>query len=184
MKELNLVTPIPPSVNHYMNYRIARGRKLFIKTFPSPETVKYQRLMKQYIPEEIKKQNWNMLGPDEFAYVYITFYFERKRKDSNNYLKVPFDCFTENGVWYDDDKAMPVVTRVFIDKENPRAEFTIKKAKFIGAFDSKKDYNKFLQNNCSICTKNSDKCTILKTLLDNKITVNADQEKCFKIKEK
>lgn len=183
MNILKLTTPIPPSVNHYLNYRVGRsGRKTYVQSYPAVETINYQAKIRKYVAEQIELQGWEIPDKDTFVYVYITFYFARKRKDSNNYLKVPFDVFTDAKVWHDDDKALPIVERVYIDRENPHAEFTIVPAEFKGIFDNEKDLSDFKEKNCKICTKNEANCMVLKSLLGNEISSNTTKEKCNKIR--
>lgn len=181
MKEINFTTPIPPSVNHYLNYRVGGyGNKRFVSSYPAPETIKYTKETLKIVKEAMMDQGWESNDPDMFYDVHMTFYFDRKRKDSNNYLKVPFDVFTDAGLWIDDDKALPVVERVYIDRERPRIEFKIVEKEFKGIFDSNSEFINFLQNNCNSCKRNTEKCGILKKILGNEIVSEVTDNICNK----
>ena len=43
-KVLKLISPIPPSVNHYLGYRtVKKGGKYLAVSYKKPEAVKYQK---------------------------------------------------------------------------------------------------------------------------------------------
>lgn len=184
--ELFLTSPIPPSVNNYIKYRVARsGRRLFVQAYPTAETVKYRKEFSEYVKKEIANTGWIMPDKDKIIYVECYFYINRKRKDANNLFKVMLDVLTECGVYYDDDNVVPVGKRIIIDKYNPRVELTIKIGNEVGVFKDDSEYNDFLTNNCDKCTKNSEKCAILKDLRNNKLNEFAyDSKNCVKRKNK
>lgn len=184
--ELFLVSPMPPSVNNYMKYRVARsGRRLFVQTYPTAETVKYRKEFSEYVKNKITETGWIMPDKDKIIYVECYFYINRKRKDANNLFKVMLDVLTECGVYYDDDNVVPVGKRIIVDKYNPRIELTIKIGDEVGVFKDAIEYGNFLINNCDKCTKKSEKCTILRDLKNNKLSEFAyDLQNCGKKKNK
>jgi Holliday junction resolvase RusA-like endonuclease len=183
MNKLILTSPLPPSVNNYLNYKIAsRGRKKFVQAYPSEETVVYKDFFIDYVKDEIREQNWTRPEKGKLVFVRMTFFMDRKRKDPNNYLKVLFDALTEAGVYFDDDVALPVAERVYIDAANPRIEIEIYESGAIGIFEDQEDLDLFLQNNCYQCKKPHEKCSIFKKLLDNRIIEEVEDRTCLRRK--
>lgn len=183
MSKLVLTSPLPPSVNSYMNYRVgSKGRKKFVQAFPSDETVIYKDYFIDYVKDEIIKQSWLRPEKGKLVFVQMTFFLDRKRKDPNNFIKVPFDALTEAGVYLDDDIALPLAPRVYIDAKNPRIEIEIYESEAIGIFDNEEDYQKFLDENCMICKRKIETCGVLKQLLDNRIIEEVKDRNCLKRK--
>ena len=59
-QELKLVSPIPPSVNHYLSYRaIMRGGKPLAMSYKTREAVKYQQEFIKYVRKEVFAQKWH-----------------------------------------------------------------------------------------------------------------------------
>ena len=57
-KVLKLISPIPPSVNHYLGYRtVKKGGKYLAVSYKKPEAVKYQKNFKEYINRESLNQH-------------------------------------------------------------------------------------------------------------------------------
>ena len=61
--------------------------------------------------------------PFEF---YIDVFYPSKRSDLDNSFKVVLDCLQKSKVIKNDNNCSLIHARKFIDKENPRIEFTIK----------------------------------------------------------
>lgn len=180
---LKLTSPLPPSVNNYLNYRVARsGRRQFVQSYPSAETKKYQSYFKEYVEKEISNQNWKVPEKDKMIYIEMILYLDRKRKDPNNFLKVPIDVLTDSGVWLDDDVVLPLCKNMYIDAKNPRIEIIIYESSSIGIFNNITELNNFKMNNCNICSKNESRCTILRKMLENRIIDDSNTVKCNKIK--
>lgn len=182
MKKLKLVSPIPPSVNNYLNYKVASApnNRKFVQAYPSEQTISYKRFFTDYVKDQMKEQDWTRPEKGKLVYVMCTFYLDRKRKDPNNFLKVPLDVFSEAGVYVDDDIALPVVPRLYIDSKNPRIEFEIYESSSIGVFKDKEELDKFMKENCSVCKKDASKCSVLKKLLDNRIIDDSNNLVCRK----
>jgi crossover junction endodeoxyribonuclease RusA len=181
-KVLKLITKVPPSVNHYMEYRSVRmGRKRIVKAFPSKETVSFQKSFLPYVKKEMQRQKWDSPDRSKLVMIDTVFYFPRKRLDANNYYKVPLDVMEKAGVYYDDACTLPITKNLFIDKHNPRMEMTIYESSKIGIFNDLFEYNDFIENNCSHCRKDQTNCTILKALKENRIHPEATSKKCRKI---
>jgi crossover junction endodeoxyribonuclease RusA len=181
MKKLFLTSPLPPSVNGYLNYRIgSNGRKKFVQIYPSTETNLYKNFFTDYVKDEVREQDWERPEKGALVFVQMTFFLDRKRKDPSNFIKVPFDVLTDAGVYVDDDIALPIVNRVYIDKLNPRIEIEIYESESIGIFDDQADLTNFLSDNCLFCKKDTNKCSILKKLLENRIIEEVENRTCLR----
>lgn len=181
MRILKLISPLPPSVNSYLNYRVAqKGKRRFVQAYPNKETEIYKDFFTDYVKDQIKEQEWIRPDKGKLVYVRCTFYMDRKRKDPSNFIKVPFDVLTEAGVYVDDDIALPLADRVYIDPVNPRIEIEIFESDAIGIFDNQEDLNKFMSHNCNLCKKEPLKCGVMKKLLDNRILPEVKNGICSK----
>lgn len=182
---LILTSELPPSVNHYLKYKIVRrGNRVFPSSYQSPESIKYKRKFKKYVKEQIKIQGWKVPEKDKLVYIYIEFYMDRKRKDPNNFFKVPLDALSEAGVYLDDDIALPVTTRLYIDSKNPRMEMKLVESEAIGVFNDREHLNEFTINNCINCRRDMNTCGIRKKLLENRIVEEVNNDNCMKKKPK
>lgn len=183
MKELILTSKVPPSVNNYLNYRVASTRgKRFVQAYPSRDTREFEASFQIYVEDKIKNQSWTIPEKGKIVYVEFTFYLERKRKDPNNFLKVPIDVMTKAGVWLDDDVVLPICKRVYIDSENPRLEIKVYESDSIGVFENEEQHLLFKLNNCNLCKKKTSSCSIYKKLIDNRVIKDADNKRCKKKK--
>ena len=62
-KVLKLISPIPPSVNHYLGYRtVKKGGKYLAVSYKKPEAVKYQKNFKEYIIQQFYAHQTGILG--------------------------------------------------------------------------------------------------------------------------
>lgn len=102
---LKLVSPICPSNNHYLDYKVMkRGRKNIVFPYPTNETKEFKKNFIAYIQNEVKKQGWvkDESGLQHY-YVNWNVYFPRVDMDAANYDKVISDSITESEVvWVDD----------------------------------------------------------------------------------
>lgn len=184
--KLYLTVKIPPSVNHYLSYRVSSGGKgkRFVQAYKTPEAIAFERYFKKYLDEEIKNQNWECVEKG-YVVIEVNWFFESNRRDSNNYYKLLLDCMNTK-VFKDDKQALEKTMNIFIDSNNPRAEILIYKSEKEGVFLNKNQKNNFCESNCHLCSKKTQSCTILKKLLDNRIIpeVDLNQNKCNKIRIK
>lgn len=182
---LKLTCPLPPSVNHYMAYRVSGGKsKKFVQAYKTQDSLKFEREFKRILDTEIKKQNWNIVE-EGYVIVEVDWFFESNRRDSNNYYKLILDCMNTK-IFKDDKQAMERTMNITIDSKNPRAEITIYKSDKQGLFTNEEEKKNFSIHNCHQCTKKKNSCTIYKKILSNKISEEFDlvQNICFKIKQK
>lgn len=79
-------------------------------------------------------RNKNIKG---FFELYIDVYFSSNRPDLDNCLKSTLDCLQTCKAITNDRNCVKIVANKFIDKNNPRIEFTIVEVKDIEVRDSK-----------------------------------------------
>ena len=185
-KELFLVSPIPPSVNHYLAYRcIVKNGRPMAMSYKTSEATKYQKEFIQYVKEEVKKQNWELV-PNKTQHFYIdtVFYFNRTDDDPNNYFKLPLDSITETGlIWIDDNVTCERVQAIYYDNKNPRVEMHIYPVDYIGIFSNQDKLNEF-ENRCKNCSRYSRNCSILRKAIEGRIQEEIVEGACNKFKEK
>ena len=102
---LNLVSEIPPSVNHYLAYRaIMRNGKPLAMSYKTPEATRYQARFARYVAKHVKEQGWT-LTPNQTKHFYVdcTLYFPPVDMDCNNYLKCMITAIPDTGtIWVSD----------------------------------------------------------------------------------
>ena len=151
---LNLVSEIPPSVNHYLAYRaIIRNGKPLAMSYKTPEATRYQTRFARYVTKQVKEQGWDLIpNKTQHFYVDCVFYFPRVDMDCNNYFKCMLDAITDSGkIWVDDNVVCERVNGIYYDAENPRVEIQISPVDYIGIFDNISQLEKF-ESNCIGCS--------------------------------
>jgi len=76
----------------------------------------------------IQCNRYRSLGLDEYFEFYMAVYYPSQRSDLDNSLKVVLDCLQKVGAIRNDNKCTRIVVDKFLDKNNPRVEFVIKKS--------------------------------------------------------
>ena len=184
-KELKLVSPIAPTVNHYMNYRVVKsGGKNIVAPYPSKETKEYKKYFIPYVQNEVKKQGCEMdyTGLQHY-YVDWIVYFDRVDKDASNQDKVIIDSITESGVvWMDDNVVCNRVNHIYYDSKNPRIELKIYPVDYIGIFDTQDQMCEF-ENKCKTCNRYKRNCSLLKNAKVGRIQEEIKDLICSKYKE-
>lgn len=187
--QLNLVLPLPPSVNKYLGYKIVWvGNRPVVQVYKTKVAKEYESYIKKQVTREIKKQNWSCTDKKNYIEVELTYYLNKKRKDSHNLEKVLFDSLMVAGAYPDDDILLPYTRNIYIDKNHPRVEVILRKSDKKGIFDNEKHFQIFKDLNCDICKKSKYKrdCGILTRALDNRLEIeeiDIKNNKCHK-KEK
>ncbi|HHT97436.1 MAG TPA: RusA family crossover junction endodeoxyribonuclease [Clostridiales bacterium] len=186
-KALELTSPIPPSVNHYLGWRaVMRGNKPIVMSYTTSEAKKYKKAFTNYVIEQAKQQGWN-ISDNRFQHYYIdtTFYFPRIDMDCNNYWKCLFDSISESKcVWLDDTQACERVKGIYYDTANPRLELTIYPVDYIGIFDNRTQLDEF-ETNCFQCTRyRNGKCSILTKVKEGRIQKEVINKCCSQYKLK
>lgn len=180
--KLKLISPIPPSVNHYLGHK-ARGN--FVTVYVTKEGKEYKKKFAEYVRDEAVKQGWNwVLDPKQHFYVDMIFYFDRTDMDAGNYDKCLLDALTDTQlVWEDDKVACPRVNRVYYDRVNPRIELEIYPVEYIGIFDNRWQLNCFTEK-CKTCARYTRNCSILNNAKDGIIQQEITDLVCDKYREK
>lgn len=186
INSLKLISPLPPSVNHYLAYRaIIKNGKPMAMSYKTKEATNYQKNFCKYVIDEVKKQNFNII-PNKTQHFYIdaVFYFDRIDKDPNNYWKCLLDAITDTElIWIDDNVTCERVQRIYYDSDNPRIELNIYPVNYIGIFDNATQLKEF-ENRCVNCQKYKRNCSILKKAKEGRIQNDIVDNKCLKYKEK
>lgn len=185
---LKLVSPMCPSVNHYLATRtILKNGKPMAIVYETTEAKKYKKDFCEYIKEQVKLQNWFLpVNKTQHFYCDCVFYFDRVDKDCNNYFKLLLDSITESQcIWIDDNVVCERVNRIYYDSENPRIELTIYPVEYIGIFDSEERKDNFIEK-CIGCKRyRQGRCSILVKSLEGRIQkeIEMDSFMCEKYKE-
>lgn len=183
---LKLISPLPPSVNHYLAYRaIIKNGKPMAMSYKTQDALKYQSRFTEYVKEEVKKQNYDFV-PNKTRHFYIdaVFYFDRIDKDPNNYFKCMLDAITDSKlIWLDDNVTCERVQRIYYDTKNPRIELDIFPVKYIGIFDDMSHLIQF-ENKCIDCKRYGRNCSILQKAKEGKIQDEIINGKCKKFTSK
>lgn len=183
---LKLISPIPPSVNHYLAYRaIIRNGKPLAMSYETPESSRYRKAFSAYVVDEVKRQGWD-ITPNKSRHFYVDtwFYFPRVDLDANNYFKVMLDAITDTKlVWLDDNVVCERVQAIRYDSSNPRVEIVIHPVGYIGIFDNLPQYEAFVSN-CIGCTRYKRNCSLLSGAISGKIQDDIVDEVCLKYKGK
>lgn len=182
---LRLISPMPPSVNHYIGTRlIIKGGKPMAIPYTTNEAKKYKSEFSKYVLEQVKKQGWSLV-PNKVQHFYIdaTFYFHSIDQDPNNYWKCLLDAITDTGaIWLDDNTTCERVQAIYYDSQNPRIELLIHPVEYIGIFQNADKLTEF-ENKCKGCARYGRNCSILRKAKEGRIQNEiADCEECAKYK--
>ncbi len=184
--ELKLVSPIPPSVNHYLSYRVVKSKngKSIACSYKTKEATNYQKEFQQYVISEAKLQGWNIeeVG-NSHLYVDTIFYFPRTDMDCNNYFKVMLDAITNTQmVWKDDNIVCERVQQIYYDSKNPHIEISIHPVSYVGIFDNNDKLQNF-ERRCKNCTRYSRNCSLLNRVRAGYIQEGISQDDCLFFKQ-
>ncbi len=108
---------VPSKSNCYRIIRIGKKSSLA----KAKKLKEYERL---FALQCKKYKNRNIEG--EFA-LYIDVYYDSKRPDLDNSLKVVLDCLQKLKAFTNDNKCVDIHARKFKDKDNPRIEYKLSK---------------------------------------------------------
>lgn len=185
MDTLQVISPIPPSVNHYMGYRaILRGGKPLAIPYKTAEAKTFQKLFMGIVRKAVKTQGWERPhDTKQHFYVDAVFYFPRTRMDSNNYWKVLLDAITDTQlIWEDDNVVCERTQAIYYDAENPRIELAIHPVDYIGVFKNSSQLDEF-ESNCIDCTRYKRNCKILRQAKEGRIQNEIKNNMCDKYKK-
>lgn len=177
-QHLKMVSPICPSVNHYLGYRaILRNGRPLAMSYKTKEAATYQKDFIRTIQKEVAAQGWKKSDdPYQHYYMDCVFYFDRTDCDANNYFKCLADAITMSGiVWIDDNQLCERVQGIYYDSENPRIELTIHPVDYVGIFKDAAQRDEF-ENHCVGCTRYKRNCRLLTNAKQGRIQseINAD----------
>lgn len=188
VKTLKFNSPIPPSVNSYLDKSIEkRGRGYSQIGFKkSHDTLVYENHMRNLYHKLKKSVNWETPNKDKFFTVDLIYYMHRKEVDPDNTLKLLLDTMVHNGILPTDSQVLVRMNELYIDSKNPRIEVELNVMDKIGVFRDETHKKEFMIKNCHKCKKHYYKkpCGEFKKYMSNYITENLDLEnlQCKKIK--
>lgn len=128
MKHEQVIYNNPPSKSNSYRIITINGHESLAKT---DALKKYE---KDFYLQCGAYRNKNIKG---FFELYIDVYFSSNRPDLDNCLKSTLDCLQACKAITNDRNCVKIVANKFIDKNNPRIEFTIVEVKDIEVRDSK-----------------------------------------------
>jgi Holliday junction resolvase RusA-like endonuclease len=183
--KLQLISPIPPSVNHYLGYRAVPKKtkegkiKYIVVAYLTKEAKEYKKYFSEYAKKEVKKQGWDKEQTrNKHYYMDCTYYFPRKDMDEQNYPKCLSDAL--NGIAYIDDNFILTRTNaIYYDRENPRIEIEIYPVEYIGIFRNDEELKQF-EDKCKTCKRYKNNCSILKNAKEGIIQKEIDNLVCSK----
>lgn len=183
---LRLVSPMPPSVNHYLSYRaIIKNGKPMAMSYKTSEATKYQKNFINHIKEQVKIQKW-IKSENKFQHYYMDciFHFPRTDMDANNYFKCMADAISDSEVvWIDDVQLCERVQRIYYNSSDPKIIIEIKPVDYIGIFENISQLEQF-ESNCIGCNRYNRNCSILIKAKDGRIQEEIQNFVCSKYKEK
>lgn len=182
---LKLISPMPPSVNHYTSVRtITKNGKPMSIVYETKEAKDYKKKFKKIIEEQVKLQGYNREVDDKQHFnVDAVFYFDRIDKDCSNYEKCLDDTITETQlIWKDDNVVLFRPQRIYYDAKNPRIELIIYPVDYIGIFDNQEQLECF-EEKCKKCKRHSRNCSILNKAKEGRIQEEIQDMTCSKYKE-
>lgn len=182
---------LPVSVNNYLKptSRMINGKPVAY-LYETKNAKDFKKRFKAYLKREIGKQKWEVEQTKDGHWILeCVFVQARTNQDNNNYYKILCDSLTEAGVINDDRNILVQTKRVLYDSKNPRFYALLRKADYVGIFNTKESYNNFIKDNCNKCKKDRFKCSVLKKALegrlqeDDEIIFENDVYKCVKRKQ-
>ena len=163
---------VPPSVNSaYWLKVIYVGGKPVPQKVLTDDARRFKAQTVKAIERAMKRLNIKYLSADKNHYINleVDMHIPKKRRDADNQFKLLQDAIVESGLVYDDAIMIPKVNNIVIDKYYPRLEVKVSIADKIGIFESKQQLEQFKNNNCEDCKRSKRNCSIMKTMLENKI---------------
>lgn len=178
---LKLVSPIPPSVNHYLSYRaIVKNGRPICTSYCTTESKNYKKMFSEYVAQEVADQQYSLeANKTRHFYVDAVFYFPQIDMDANNYWKVMLDAITNTKlIWLDDNVVCERVQGIFYDSHNPHIDLTIFPVDYIGIFSDAAQLEYFTQSNCVGCTRYTRNCSLRRCAMDGRVQDGINENEC------
>lgn len=189
MDKLHLVLPLPISVNQLYQLQYAYSKK-YKRNMPTGRKIltdagrKNKKEIQKSATAQMRNQTWNLeVTKNHFVYQDIDVYFNRKNRDSDNILKLLNDSL-QGLIFHNDSKVLTRVQRIYYDYSNPRVECSYSICQWLGIFDGKDEYEKFISQCVSCKHYRDNRCSILTDSVNGVIREEIEDKKCMKYKEK
>ena len=184
---IRLLSPIPPSVNHYLSYRaIVKNGRPICTSYCTTEAKKYKKQFADYVRDAVVGQGYD-LEPNKERHFYVDgyFYFPQIDMDANNYWKVMLDAITDTKlIWLDDNVVCERVQYIAYDTEQPHVDLIIRPVEYIGIFESGAQLDLFTKSNCIGCTRYERNCSVRRKAIEGRIQNGIDNCLCSFSKKK
>lgn len=155
--------------------------------YESSESKDFKKRFGSHLKRIIMRTGWDKSITSNGQWILeCVFIQSRTNQDNNNYYKILCDTLTEYDVIEDDKNILVQTKRVLYDSKNPKFFLKLYKSQNIGIFNNMKIHDDFICNNCDLCNKSKNKCTIYKDSIKGKIRQELDikNNKCLKFKHK
>ena len=188
-KTIKFNSPIPPSVNKYLDKHIYRAKNGYTRVGfnKTEETLIYTNHMRNLLKKLKREENWETPDKSRYFNVYLTYYFHKHGCDPDNTLKLLLDNIVSNEILPDDSHIKVIMEDIYVCPKDPRVEVVIEVSDKIGIFKNEDQLNEFIANNCKSCAKHYYKkpCGQFNKFMENNITefINFKLMKCKNIKE-
>ena len=174
----------PLSINQYLVPVNSPGSK-----YPTlKESFKAKQWKKDFvkiIKIEMERQGFDgSVTGDGIWIMEVDFILSRKSTDQNNLWKVLCDACVMGGLLVDDKNLLVTTSYIAYSSTNPQFTIRLRKSPQIGIFTDEHDLESFKNVNCSNCSKNCDKCGVMKKAIGGYITEDIVGGKCLKIKNR
>lgn len=186
--------PVPTSINAlYVNqFRYnpkTRRREPTGGRILSKAGEKSKEQIQFHAKKQLAEQEWDYEWTEDknnFLYLDVDVYFDRRGRDSDNIFKLLNDSL-EKLVFENDSRVLARVQKVLFDKANPRIEVTFSPVSYVGVFDNQDEADAF-EDKCKGCTRFlNGRCSILVDSLAGTVREEiglVEDPKCVEYKEK
>lgn len=163
---------LPISANNYIRpsatYNEETG-KVQIHMYETKASKDFKKRFQAYLKREVVKQKWDRsITAEGHWYLDCVFYQSRTNQDSNNYYKILCDALT--GIAIEDDKNILVRTqRVMYDSKEPKFIAVLRRVDYTGIFGNQEQLRSFMESNCDLCSKKTEKCSIIRKAKEGRI---------------
>ena len=123
---MKYTSPLPPSANEYLGKRVAYvGCRAIVQVYKTKKAKEYDSYMNKLLKRTAGEQDWSIPNKEEYIEMHLVYYMNKLGRDIDNTFKLLIDSLAHAGLIINDDKVIPIVHDIFIDKDNPRVEIEL-----------------------------------------------------------
>lgn len=174
-KILEVILPLPPSVNSYQGKMILKqGRYSRIQFYPTKETINWKQYSSTILIRAMEESRFHFpIERKKYVVAEVDYVMSQRKEDPDNYFKVPFDLMQSLNIIENDDQIIPRVNNVVINKENPSMKITLYLHDKVGIFKDNDEYVRFKYRCCNICRRNK-ACSLREKAISNHFVDSID----------